>query len=367
MAVEQIRLPAENIFYTIMIEEGLLSKIPKRLDTDRRSAIIADSTVSELYGGTLNHLMQAAGHEGCQLFDFPAGEQSKTEEMAMDIIGKMSSAGFGRGSRVLALGGGVVGDLAGYVAAIFRRGIPLIQIPTTILAQADSSVGGKVGVDTEFGKNLVGAFKHPEGVYMDISTLQTLQDRERRNGLAETIKHGVIKDPEFFDRLDGHVVERVLKGSTDAFAYIAEQNCRIKGGVVMIDPNEKGLRRILNYGHTVGHAIEKLANYTIPHGECVSMGMNAAGTIAYMLDTGFTAGELARQNDLLMRAGLPISIPENISNENIINVTSHDKKAKQGKARYCLPSGLGRMAEFDGEYATYVDNEVVEEALNRCR
>jgi len=366
MAVQQVTIPAEKIFYNILIGGDLLSRIPERLDTDRRSAIITDSNVNELYAGNLNHMMQAAGHDS-QVFDFPAGEKSKTQRMAMSLIERMSTEGFGRDSRVLALGGGVVGDLGGYVAAIFRRGIPLIQIPTTILAQADSSIGGKVGVDTDFGKNLVGAFKHPDAVYMDMVTLKTLSRNERINGLAETIKHGVILDPKFFDKLEEHMVEAVLKGDIEAFQYIAEQNSRIKGHVVMQDPNEEGLRRILNYGHTAGHAIEKLANYVLPHGECVAIGMNVAGTIAYLTDTGFTAGDLARQNDLLRTAGLPTTIPGYISNEDIINVTSHDKKAKQGRARYCLPSRLGKMAKFDGEYAIYVDNKIVEEALNRCR
>ncbi|TKJ17908.1 3-dehydroquinate synthase [Candidatus Woesearchaeota archaeon B3_Woes] len=329
-----------------------------------RYAIVTDSNVRELYEESLEDALRSEGIE-TQIFSFEAGEQNKTIDSCMTMMGEMSHHTYGRDSAILALGGGVVGDMAGFMATIFNRGIPYIQIPTTVLAQADSSIGGKTAVDTEYGKNLVGAFKQPERVYIDVATLKTLSEEDYRNGLAETIKHGVIQDAEFFNYLQENV-GLVLERSSESSLYIAKNNCGIKGNVVEVDPHEKGLRKILNYGHTVGHAVEKLSNFELSHGEAVAIGMMVAGRIANRLGY-FSQKDLQAQEALLVAVGLPITIPNGISNENIIDVTSRDKKAKDGKARYVLPISIGQMHEFNGTYATHVDNDVVMNVLQRTR
>lgn len=327
-------------------------------------AIVTDSKVRELYASLLESSLINAGLN-VNTFSFPAGEQNKTMANCMQVIGQMSELRYGRDSAILALGGGVVGDMAGFIAAIFNRGIPYVQIPTTVLAQADSAVGGKTAVDTEFGKNLVGAFHQPVRVYVDIATLATLSEDEFRNGIAETIKHGVIRDAGFFGYLNLNI-DLIMDRDEAAALSIAEENCKIKGVVVAVDPNEKGLRRILNYGHTVGHAVEKLAGYSLPHGYCISIGMMVAGRIARELGY-FPQNELERQEKILRRAGLPVKIPPEIADLDIIEVTSRDKKAKGGKARYCLPKRIGEMNDFGGNYVIPVENDVVRKALEETR
>ena len=348
----------------IRFGEGLFPEISedvKKLYNGRRYAIITDSNVRPLYGEMLR---EEIGRDA-EVFSFEAGEKSKNIYTCDDIIGDMTKSKYGRDTLILALGGGVVGDMAGFIAAIFNRGVPYIQIPTTLLAQADSSVGGKTAVDTKHGKNLIGAFKQPEKVYIDISTIKTLSDRDYKNGLAETIKHGIIQDDKYFEYLKNNLSD-ILNRDPESLLTIAKRNCEIKGNVVEKDPNEKGLRRILNYGHTIGHAIEKLSNYELSHGEAVSIGMMAAGRISNKLGY-FSDSELKRQEELIRNAGLPIAIPRKIHDEDIIEATTLDKKAKGGRARYVLPISIGTMNEFGGAYATYVNNDVVIDALQRTR
>jgi 3-dehydroquinate synthase len=283
----------------------------------------------------------------------------------MKIMGEMSERKYGRDSAILALGGGVVGDMAGFIAAIFNRGVPYIQIPSTILAQADSSIGGKTAVDTEYGKNLIGAFKQPQKVYIDISLLKTLSERDYRTGLAETIKHGIIQNADFFLYLQENT-SLILERSPESSLHIARNNCHIKGRVVEIDPHEKGLRKILNYGHTIGHAIEKLSGFALSHGESISIGMMVAGRIACNLGY-FSLENLSSQEKIILALGLSATIPINISNEAIIDITSIDKKASDGKATYVLPVSIGRMHEFNGTYATYVREDIILDALQRTR
>lgn len=362
--------------YDLVFGQELFPQIARDLKqkpVGERYAIITDSNVRELYAESLEGRLRGEGLTAA-IFSFEAGEPNKTMGNCLRIMGEMSGLKYGRDAAILALGGGVVGDMAGFMASIFNRGIPYIQIPTTLLAQADSSVGGKTAVDTEHGKNLVGAFKQPERVYLDIATLATLTARDYVSGLAETIKHGVIRDAEFFRYLSENAA--LMAGRTSEFLLsIAKNNCRIKGGVVEIDPNERGLRRILNYGHTAGHAIEKLSvdryekeesESYLSHGQAVAIGMMIAGRIANALGY-FPQEDLTKQEQLLHAAGLRTKVPPQISDDNIIEVTSMDKKAKNGRARYVLPVAIGKMHEFNGVYATYVDNKVVRDALQQTR
>lgn len=352
--------------YDIVFGEGLFPSIGEELKDMKlgRYAIITDSNVGKLYGDDLKKVLRG-NNVSTELFTFKAGEKSKNIGTCMEIMGEMSKNKYVRDSAILALGGGVVGDMAGFMAAIFNRGVPYIQIPTTVLAQADSSIGGKTAVDTEYGKNLVGAFKQPEKVYIDVSTLNTLPDKEFKSGLAETLKHGVIQDSEFLDFLDINHMQ-IMKRLPDYMEYIAKKNCEIKGNVVEQDPHEKGIRRILNYGHTVGHAIEKLSGYKLTHGEAVAIGMMVAGRIASYIG-GLDPAYVEMQERALDNMDLPTKIPKEISDEEIIELTSMDKKAKDGKARYVLPSKLGEMNNFHGTYATYVHNDIVSAALKATR
>lgn len=362
--------------YDIIFGNNLFPTISQELTESpvgERYAIITDSNIRSLYADSLEYRLRSMGL-AADIFAFEAGEQNKTIETYMKVIGRMSREKYGRDDAILALGGGVVGDMAGYIAATFNRGIPYIQIPTTSLAQADSSIGGKTAIDTEYGKNLVGAFKQPEKVYIDISTLTSQRRREYTSGLAETIKHGIIQDKTFFSYLSENI-SSIAERTPEQLLFIAQNNCKIKGAVVEIDPHEKGLRRILNYGHTAGHAIEKLSvdgygknnsrRYLL-HGEAVAIGMMVAGRIANTLGY-FSQEDLAQQEQLLLAVGLPTRIPPEIPDKVITDVATQDKKAKNGQTRWVLPSAIGQMCEFDGVYATYVDNKIVESALQQTR
>ena|SRR3989338_3638763 len=357
----------EDNSYDIIIENGLLSKIPadlKQRKLGNRFALVTDDHVSALYGQSLESQLNDAGLP-TKLFAFPAGEKNKKLRICENLMNEMSSNGFGRDTAIIALGGGVVGDMSGFMAAIFNRGVPYVQVPTTLVSQADSSIGGKTGVDTEFGKNLVGQFKQPKVVYIDPLMLRTLPHTEYIGGLAETVKHGIIQDADFFDYLKNNRRE-VLVTSDEVLLHLARTNCRIKGNIVEKDPHEKGLRRILNLGHTIGHAVEKLSNYKLQHGHCVAIGTMPALRIAHQV-TGFPSDDLAKVENLFKYFQLPVTIPENIKNEDILKVTTLDKKAAKGQARYCLPTRIGTMAEFGGQYAIYVDEGIVRHALDASR
>ena len=318
--------------YDIVIGENLFPRIANHLREKKqafRYAIITDSNVRPLYAGWLETCLSEQGLEA-KIFSFQAGEESKTVDTWYRLSKEIEGAGYGRDSLILALGGGVTGDLAGFVAATYDRKIPFIQIPTTVLAQADSSVGGKVGVNSPYGKNRIGVIYQPRVVFIDVRTLRTLPDTEVSNGLAETIKHAVIGDDLFFEYLEDQMDSFFMQHNADirdlAFRDIAKHNCRIKKEIVQIDPHENGLRRILNFGHTIGHPIEVLTNYSIPHGSALSIGMMAEGRISR--DSGFfPQSDLDRLERLFERAGLPVKIPDNISNEEIMDLAAMDKKA----------------------------------------
>ena len=350
--------------YEIVIGRNLIPQVADYLKFAKlasRCAIVTDTNVSRhLHPARLYSALEQKNLDS-RVFTFEAGEQNKTVATWDKISNDIAAAGYGRDSAILAIGGGVVGDLAGFVAATFDRGIPYIQIPTTVLAQADSSVGGKVAVDTPEGKNRRGAFYQPKIVFIDIDTLATLPDEEYANGLAETVKHAVIEDRDYFYYLNDSL-NMINSRNPEIFLELAKANCSIKANVVQQDPNEKGKRRILNYGHTAGHAIEKLSNYQIPHGHAVSIGMMVVGRISRNLGY-MPAEELAMQERFLRNLGLPTTIPNGMTADKIIAATLGDKKAAKGKARYSLPKQIGTMLSFEGQYATEVPEEIVKAAL----
>lgn len=362
--------------YDIVFGKFLFPKVAsdlKKSPLGEKYAIITDSNVGPLYAGNLEHRLRDQGLKA-DIFSFQAGEPNKNLKTFGEITDQMGAVKYGRDSAIIALGGGVVGDMAGLIASNYCRNIPYVQIPTTTLSQADASVGGKTAIDTPNGKNLIGQFYQPKAVYIDTATLSTLPQREYISGLAEIVKSAVIRNEEFFEYLSDNS-DLITRKNPFCMLDMAINSCHIKGKVVEIDPNEKGLRRILNYGHTAGHAIEKLSvdryengasdSYLL-HGEAVAIGMMVAGRIANTLGY-FSQMDLQKQERLLKAFKLSTTIPPEISNEAIIEVTSLDKKAKNGQARWVLPNKIGEMCEFNGVYADYVDNKIVEEALNQTR
>ncbi len=305
-------------------------------------AVITDENVDQLYADAIADRFVEAGIE-TQVIVVEAGETSKSTDVASDLWQAMINEGCDRQTVVLAVGGGVVGDLAGFIAATFARGLRFFQAPTTLLAQVDSSVGGKVGINLDGAKNMVGAFWQPEGVLVDISALRSLPDREYRAGLGEVVKYGVIMDAEFFAYLEEHV-DQINARDEETLCYIVERCCRLKADVVEEDEREEsGRRAILNYGHTFCHAIEAATNYkTLLHGEGVAIGMLCASRLAEKL--GRVDSECTdRQLSLIKKLGLVTTLPAEVASEELLKLMWHDKKVKAGQLQFILPARIGHV------------------------
>ncbi len=328
--------------YTIEIDAGNLAAAG-RFVTDRTPAghavVITDEHVEKPHAVAVAESL-AESLARIDLLVIEPGEPAKSIETAMALWERLLQLGTDRQSVVVAVGGGVVGDLAGFVAATFARGLRFVQVPTTLLAQVDSSVGGKVGINLPEAKNMVGAFLQPLGVLVDTATLETLARREYLAGLGEVVKYGVILDAELFAYLESHVAEALARDH-ESLGHVIARCCRLKGDVVQQDEREEtGLRAVLNYGHTFAHAFEALTGYgTLLHGEAVSMGMICASRLAERLgrvDARFTA----RQRELLSALGLPIEPPP-LEPDQVLRVMAHDKKVEHGHLRFVLPSRMG--------------------------
>ena len=345
--------------YKIVIGMGLLNQIPKILKNKPLGssyAIITDSNVKKLYG---NKLLEELHKEKikAELLSFKAGEKSKTRNVKEDIEDKIIARGFGRDAAVIALGGGVVGDVAGFIAATLYRGINLIQIPTTLLAQVDSSIGGKAAVNHDLGKNLIGTFYNPKIVFSDVSTLKSLPKSEFVNGLAEVIKHALILDKDFFVFLEENI-GRIINLDEDILISTIKRSCEVKKTVVEKDEKEENFRRILNFGHTIGHSLELASNYKLSHGEAVSIGMVVESEISKEL--GLLKEEyVSRIKGLLKKANLPIKLPEDIELKKIIYGTMLDKKTVKKVPHYTLLEGIGKA-----KINVRVSEEILSRVLN---
>jgi 3-dehydroquinate synthase len=352
----------------ILIGAGLLDSCGDEIRAalpNRRLAIISDDTVAPLYAA---RVAASCGPDPVALHTIPAGESSKTRKSWSRLTDELLDAGFGRDSAIIALGGGVVGDLAGFVAATYMRGIPFVQMPTSLLAMIDAAIGGKTGVDTRAGKNLVGAFHHPALVIVDPRALSTLPLPQFRNGLAEAVKHGVIASRAEFEWIASNLAALLRQGGPDpALAErFVRKNIEIKSAVVARDERESGVRKTLNFGHTIGHAIESLSGYAMLHGECIAVGMVVEARIA--VRAGLADAALAGTIERLLRdAGLPVAVPESMSGSAVLAATRSDKKARAGAVEYALPARLGEMAGVDSGYATPVSDTAVLEALSEGR
>jgi 3-dehydroquinate synthase len=342
--VVTIRVPLvehRDASYDILIGTGLvreLGEILPRYCPAAAYALISDSHVGKLYGEQL----VATLHEGTlhtELFTFPAGEWNKNRETWASLSDRMLAAHFGRDCAVIALGGGVVNDLAGFVAATYLRGVPLVQVPTSLLAMIDSSIGGKTGVDVPAGKNLLGAFHQPRVVVADPELLASLSSVQLAAGLAEAVKHGVVADAEYFAFLEGEYAAIFAKHAP-ALERVVQRSVEIKAAVVAQDERENGKRAILNFGHTVGHAIEATSKYEVLHGEAVAIGMVYEGRLAESLGIA-AAGTAGRIGAVLERLHLPVERPDGSNIDDLIMAMHADKKVRANEIRLALPRSIG--------------------------
>ena len=341
--------------YDICIEDSfgaLADALEPFTLADRKVCIVTDSNVNPLYGAEVEDIVGTISGE-CMRYVFPAGEESKTLDTVKEIYKFLIENHFNRKDLLIALGGGVVGDLTGYTAATYLRGIEFIQIPTTLLSQADSSIGGKTGVDFDGYKNMVGAFYMPKLVYMNIATLQSLSDRQFYSGFAEVMKSALIKDGNFYEWLIDQMYE-ICERDVETLSEMVERSCTIKKLVVEKDPLEKGDRALLNFGHTIGHAIEKYMNFTMTHGECVALGCVAAAFISWKKNW-LSMEEYYEIRDMFVPFYLPISI-DNLDIEKVLQLTKSDKKAENGYIKFILLKKVGK-ALID---KTVTDDEIRE-------
>jgi 3-dehydroquinate synthase len=349
-----------NRSYQIKIGMGLLDRLGAEcaaLGLGRRCVIISDRNVAPRFGAAASKTLRQAGFE-CELLTVPAGETAKALKTVRACYDQLAALRLERKSFVLALGGGVVGDLAGFVAATYLRGIGFVQAPTTLLAQVDSSVGGKVGVNLKAGKNLVGAFYQPRLVLCGLETLASLPEREFRAGLAEVIKYGVICDARFFRRLERDL-PALIRREPGTLAAVVARCCQIKAEVVGQDETESGLRAILNFGHTVGHALEAISHYgKYLHGEAIAIGMAAAARLSAR-QLGLPETEAARIENLLKRAGLPTGVSlTSRQREKLLSAMRLDKKVSGGEVKFVLARRLGEV-----QFGQDVPGEMIEQTL----
>ena len=352
-----------NTSYDILIGRGLLADLPALVNAAcpaARYAVITDSHVATLYGEKLvARCHDATWH--AELFAFPAGEANKTRETWASLSDRLLQRQFGRDCGVIALGGGVVGDVAGFVAATYLRGVPYVQVPTTLLAMIDSSIGGKTGVDVPAGKNLVGAFHQPRLVVADLGLLGTLPAPQLAAGVAEAVKHAAIADADYFAFLEREH-DAVTTRQPDALEHLVRRSVEIKAGVVAADERETGRRAILNFGHTVAHAVEATVKFAVLHGEAVAIGMAYEARLAEVLGIA-RAGTADRIRTLLERYGLPLELPESATADALLATMQLDKKARAGTVRFALPEAVGRMHADGSSWTVTAPERVVREVL----
>ena len=339
-----VNLP--ELSYTVRIEPGLLSRAGselRHLSAASKTIVVTDSNVAPLHLPALVQSLSSAGVEPVVVI-LPPGEEHKTLESLLPAFDSILAARIERSTPLLALGGGIVGDMAGFLAAAVLRGIPLIQIPTTLLAMVDSSVGGKTGVNHAVGKNLIGAFHHPIAVLADPQLLTTLPTREYIGGLAECIKHEIIRDADGFASFESNV-DRILQLDPETLTELIAHNVRIKARVVEADPLENGQRAHLNFGHTFAHAIERVSNHAYSHGHAVALGMVAAANLARNLNI-LDAGSVDRIIKLIARTGLPVD-GASLNPQEVVAAMSFDKKVKSSRIRFILPDRIGHVVIRD--------------------
>ncbi len=361
MEIKRVRVELEQRSYDICIGHNSLTGLAAHLKTlpvGRKGAIITNPEINKLYGESLSRHLTKEGYKVTTI-ELPAGERHKTLKSVSRIYDVLAEEKFERSSFIIALGGGVVGDIAGFAAATYLRGIPYIQAPTSLVAQVDSSVGGKTGVDHPLGKNLIGAFYQPLLVWIDVDVLKTLPGRELIAGMGEVVKYGVIADEQFFQFIQGHFKD-ILLLDKDTLIQTVARSCEIKAMIVSSDEREGGLRAILNFGHTMGHAVETITGYRkYRHGEAVAMGMVFAAKLAVHM--GLCEDHVAKRIERLCRAiGLKTKLPL-VQIPVLMDILRRDKKVSNEKVRFVLPVRLGEVKIVED-----VDNDVLQRILQLC-
>ena len=348
----------------IHVERGLISQVGRfatRYARAYRYAIVTDETVKPLYAARVGASFPP---DTIDEIAIPAGESYKTRETWSAVTDQLIASGHGRDSAIVALGGGVVGDLAGFVAATFMRGVRIVQVPTTLVAMVDAAIGGKTGVDTPRGKNLVGCFHMPAAVLIDPEVLVTLPLRQLRAGIAEVIKCGVVADEGYFENVRRATPE-LLSGSlerSDKLEPLIVGGMEIKVRIVAQDEREAGLRKVLNFGHTVGHAVEVTTGYSLLHGEAVAIGMAIESELAERIGVA-EPGTASRINEALSAADLPTTLPPECEPQRMVDAMRSDKKAREGTIRFALPRRVGEMAKEGSDWSVSVTDELIREVL----
>jgi 3-dehydroquinate synthase len=346
-------LPAAT--YDVQVAPNVLQSLGRQVRAVAPApscGLISDSNVAPLYLEVARRSLAAADYRVITHI-IPAGEDHKNIHTAIAAMDTLLNAGIERATPVIALGGGVVGDLAGFVAASLLRGVPFIQVPTTLLAAVDASVGGKVGIDHPAGKNLIGAFHQPRLVLTDIATFCTLPQREIRCGLAECIKHAIIRDASLFQFIADHL-PKILANHCAAVEELVTRNIRIKAAIVQEDPFEHGVRALLNLGHTFGHAIENVTDYRVQHGECVALGIITAARLSHARGT-LPAQAVAQITSLIAAVGLPAALPQ-LDLQRTLALMTTDKKVRAGKIRFIIPTSIGTAKIIDDATPEQVHN-----------
>ncbi|OSO88227.1 3-dehydroquinate synthase [Cylindrospermopsis raciborskii CENA303] len=347
-SVIKVDIPENS--YQIIVAPGGLDQLGSQmasLNLGKKTLLVSNPIIFKHYGERAIASLQNAGFDVVH-YNLPAGERYKTLNSIQKIYDTALEHKLERNSTMVALGGGVVGDMTGFAAATWLRGINLVQVPTSLLAMVDSSVGGKTGVNHPHGKNLIGAFYQPRLVLIDPQVLQTLPSAEFRAGMAEVIKYGVIWDPQLFAKLEASKhLDQLRYVKSDLINYILTHSCEAKANVVSQDEKESGIRAILNYGHTIGHAVESVTKYRVfKHGEAIGIGMIAAGEIAVRLEL-WSKSDVERQNTLIKKSGLPTKLPAGLDINQLIDALQLDKKVKSGKVRFILPTQIGKVLVTD--------------------
>ena len=357
--LRKVRVELGSNSYDIYIGSVINDELKRFIDGtkfSKKALLVSDTNVEKIFGSKIKHILESSGLE-VKLVTIPAGETSKSLVEAEKIYTEAIEFGLDRKSAIFALGGGVVGDLTGFIAATYLRGVPFVQIPTSLLAQVDSSVGGKVAVNHKLGKNLIGAFYQPKAVFIDLNMLKTLPKREIASGLGEIVKYGIISDPDLFAYIENNS-EKILNLNPDVMEHVIARSCEIKADVVSKDEKEGGLRRILNFGHTMAHAIEEATGYSkYTHGEAVAIGMIGAAHISESLGRIDNA-TLERLQNLIDKLGM-VSRAEDCDVDHMFKAIFRDKKTINGKINWVLMDSIGKVS-----IVSDVPDEVVKSAFN---